>query len=405
MKKRLSDLCDPARSICYGIVQPGNQVDNGLPIIRVKDLSGHRIDVMDVMRVAPEIEAKYRRSRIRSGDVLISLVGSMGQVAIAGQEVDGWNIARAVGLIPAIDRHHAEWLRFSLQSQEAQDFINDHANTTVQATFNLKDLARVPIPYPPKPERDAVLQILGALDDKIEVNRKASATLEEMARALYRSWFVDFDPVWAKLEGRQPAHMEATTAALFPDSFDDDGLPVGWRLAPVGDVLTLNYGKALKKELRIAGQYPVYGSGGSDTSHNQSLVSQPTIIVGRKGTVGSLYWEPRGCWPIDTVFYVTSACPLSYIYRMLQELPLAHMNTDAAVPGLNRDNAYRLEVAFPGEKLIAAYDKIAGAFQDRIDALENESRTLAILRDALLPRLMSGELRVGEARELVAEVA
>ncbi len=250
-----------------------------------------------------------------------------------------------------------------------------------------------------------IAAILGALDDKIEVNRKASATLEEMARALYRSWFVDFDPVHAKAEGRSPAYMDAPTAALFPDSFGDDGLPVGWRSVPVGELLTLNYGKALKKELRIAGEYPVYGSGGSDTSHEQALVQQPTIIVGRKGTVGSLYWEPRGCWPIDTVFYVTSDLPLPYIYRMLQELPLEHMNTDAAVPGLNRDNAYRLKVAFPGSQLIAAYEQTAGAFQARIDSLENESRTLAALRDTLLPRLMSGELRVGEARELVEEVA
>ncbi len=176
MIKELSDLCAPDRSICYGIVQPGRQSERGKPILRVKDIAGNRINTSDAMLVEDSIEAKYKRSRMRAGDVLVSLVGSMGQVAIASPEVDGWNIARAVGLVPVIDRHHAEWVRYSIQTREAQSFIQEHANTTVQATFNLKDLARLPIPYPSKEVRSEVLAVLGALDDKIVVNRKTAAT-------------------------------------------------------------------------------------------------------------------------------------------------------------------------------------------------------------------------------------
>ena len=336
-----------------------------------------------------------------AGVLITGRVGTLGKLHVAAEAC--WPSDNALIIKPVSDEIDRSFLRYALSEviASATELNRGAANPLLTQ----KDLGQLEIAFFPFPEQREIAAILGALDDKIEVNRKASATLEEMARALYRSWFVDFDPVWAKLEGRQPAHVDAATAALFPDSFGDGGLPVGWRSVPVGELLTLNYGKALKKELRIAGEYPVYGSGGSDTSHEQALVQQPTIIVGRKGTVGSLYWEPRGCWPIDTVFYVTSDLPLPYIYRMLQELPLAHMNTDAAVPGLNRDNAYRLKVAFPGSQLIAAYEQTAGAFQARIDSLENESRTLAMLRDTLLPRLMSGELRVGEARELVEEVA
>jgi type I restriction enzyme S subunit len=198
--------------------------------------------------------------------------------------------------------------------------------------------------------------------------------------------------------------MDQTTAALFPDCFGEDGLPEGWRLRRLGDLVLLNYGKALKKDIRVPGVFPVFGSGGSDSTHEVALINEPTIIVGRKGTVGSVRWAPSGCWPIDTAYYVTSEYSLSYILPLIQELPLAEMNTDAAVPGLNRENAYRLEIPIPCNDIIDAFVALAGPWQAKQDALTKENQTLANLRDTLLPRLMSGELRVGDARDLVEEV-
>lgn len=198
--------------------------------------------------------------------------------------------------------------------------------------------------------------------------------------------------------------MDDATAALFPDRFGDDGLPESWGMQRLGELLKLNYGKALTKDLREPGNFPVYGSGGTSSTHVKALVAHPTVVVGRKGTVGTVFWAPHGCWPIDTTYYVTTEWPMVYAFRALQHLPLSDMNTDAAVPGLNRENAYRLEVPFPGEKIIEAYAEIAGAIQNKIDSNEAENKTLATLRDALLPRLMSGELRVGEAREMAEGV-
>ena len=272
-----------------------------------------------------------------------------------------------------------------------------------QPLINQTSLKAVLLPVPEPESRLEIAAVLAALDDKIELNRKTAATLEEMARALYRSWFVDFDPVHAKAGGRAPAHMDTQTAALFPGSFGEDGLPEGWELKRLGDLIKLNYGKALKKDLRIPGEFPVFGSGGVGGTHKEALVKAPTIIVGRKGTVGSLHWAPNGSWPIDTVFYVTSDYPLSLIMRLLGELPLNEMNTDAAVPGLNRDNAYRLEIPFPSAAIVQAYSKLSDEWQQKVDQLEAENQTLATLRDTLLPRLMSGELRVGEVKEQVED--
>lgn len=122
-------------------------------------------------------------------------------------------------------------------------------------------------------------------------------------------------------------------------------------------------------------------------------------MVGRKGTVGSLYWEDRNFYPIDTVFYVKSPMPLTFCYYLLQTLRLEEMNTDAAVPGLNRSNAYRLEVAIPSEGVVQSFALIASLFREKILSNSLENSNLAAMRDLLLPKLMSGEIRLREAEE------
>src|SRR5699024_1172456 len=112
-------------------------------------------------------------------------------------------------------------------------------------------------------------------------------------------------------------------------------VPKGWLPSTLGSFIELAYGKALRADTRVAGNVPVYGSGGITGWHNNALITEPSVIVGRKGTVGSLYWESRPFFPIDTVFYVKTKKPLVYVHELLKHLPLRDMNTDAAVPGLN----------------------------------------------------------------------
>src|SRR3990172_4419703 len=207
------------RGISYGIVQPGRHDASGVPIVRVNNLSQNSIASDDVLCVGREIERNYSRTRLHGGEVLLSLVGSIGACAVVPDTMAGWNVARAIAVIPPKEAVGARWVCFCLRSPVAQHYMRIWATTTVQATLNLGDVARLPIPVPPKEERDPIVSILGSLDDKIELNRRMNETLEAMARAIFQSWFVDFDPVRAKAEGRQPAGMDAETAALFPDSF------------------------------------------------------------------------------------------------------------------------------------------------------------------------------------------
>lgn len=286
-----------------------------------------------------------------------------------------------------------------MESRPGKHLIDSVLNTTVQKTLNLKDIRQLPVPLPARYIVDGVSQIVDALDDRITLLRETNATLEAIAQALFKSWFVDFDPVRAKRGGRAPEGMDKATAALFPDSFEDSELgevPRGWRPCRLDRLLELAYGKALKAESRRPGPVPVYGSGGVTGWHDTALVAEPSIVVGRKGTVGSLYWESRPFFPIDTVFYVRTSLPMSYCFELLKTLGLQGMNTDAAVPGLNRENVYRLLVPTVPDRVIAAFDAVVISIRRRIDHNAGHAETLAVLRDTLLPRLISGQLRLPE---------
>lgn len=287
----------------------------------------------------------------------------------------------------------ARWAYYCLLTYD----INGMDSGSAIPSTSRDEFYKLPVKVPALVEQNRIVEALSLLDDRITLLRETNATLEAIAQALFKSWFVDFDPVRAKAEGRQPEGMDAPTAALFPDSFEESELglvPKGWRVGKVENVMDLPYGKALKSTDRVDGVVPVYGSGGVTGYHNESLVDGPSIVVGRKGTVGSLYWEDRPFFPIDTVFYVKAKQPLTYCYYLLQTLGLEGMNTDGAVPGLNRNNAYRLPVVIPSERALDAFDEIVAAIRAKIFANIQEAQTLTQLRDTLLPRLITGQLRL-----------
>jgi type I restriction enzyme S subunit len=189
------------------------------------------------------------------------------------------------------------------------------------------------------------------------------------------------------------------TAELFPDELVESEIgvvPKGWGESKLEDYITLSYGKSLRKSDRKDGKVPVYGSGGLTGSHNESLIDGPGIIIGRKGTVGSIYWEDKDYWPIDTVFYVEpkNGVDLSFYYYLLNTLGLDDMNTDAAVPGLNRNNAYRLKIPSFPDDLMNHFAEFTSDIHKTMNAKIEERRTLENLRDTLLPKLISGEVGV-----------
>ena len=183
--KPLRELVDD-RGITYGIVQPGQPQYSGTPILRVNNFTSEGLDLDDVMMVDPIIAEKYRRSTLQGREVLITLVGSVGLVSVVPPQVIGWNVARAVGVAPIRPEYDPRWIAWCLQTPESQRYIEERLNTTVQKTFNLKDLAEIPIPLPPQAELKAITGLLGALDETIDLNRKMSETLLALMSAVWK---------------------------------------------------------------------------------------------------------------------------------------------------------------------------------------------------------------------------
>ncbi len=277
--------------------------------------------------------------------------------------------------------------------------IARNKQTTGLGHVTKRDLENIEAASPELPEQYAIAHILGTLDDKIELNRRMNETLEAMSRALYTSWFVTFDPVHAKAEGRDPG-LPPNIADLFPDSFEDSELgeiPKGWGVRKLGDLLELAYGKALKAEDRRDGNVPVYGSNGQVGWHDQHLVDGPGIVVGRKGNPGITTWVPTNFFPIDTTFYVVpkpSCRSLEFLFHALRTHDLAALGADSAVPGLNRNLVYMSNQLLPPAEILGHFDRIAGGLSRRVNFGNDATRALAAVRDTLLPKLISGALRV-----------
>ncbi|MBI4379226.1 MAG: hypothetical protein HY578_09035 [Nitrospinae bacterium] len=178
------------------------------------------------------------------------------------------------------------------------------------------------------------------------------------------------------------------------------------RGSSLGDVIELAYGKALKEVIRLPGKIPVYGSNGKVGWHNESLVKGPGIIVGRKGNPGIITWTPTDFYPIDTTFYDVPKGIIRrtyYLYHVLLLQDLPSLGEDSAVPGLNRNIAYMNKILIPPSDIISTFNKQEKPLSDKMNFNEIQSLTLAAIRDTLLPKLLSGEIRVKDTEKFAEE--
>jgi type I restriction enzyme S subunit len=276
---------------------------------------------------------------------------------------------------------------------------------------------------PPLAEQKAIAAVLGALDDKIELNRRMNATLEAMARALFQSWFVDFDPVRAKMEGRQPAGMDAETAALFPEHFahgEHEMLPAGWRLATIEEVCainawtlgqnddleTLEYVEISEVSRGNIANIATYPRGEEPSRARRRLRHGDTVLSTVRPDRGSYFLalNPPENRVASTGFAVLTPTkvPWSFVHAALTQPEvsdhLGQMADGGAYPAVRPEVIGAMQVAVPNEpKIFEAFHRFCAPLFEQAEANRTKSHTLATLRDTLLPKLLRGELSVAEA--------
>ena len=357
----LSELCEQIADCPHSTPLWTN---SGVIVLRNQNIRGGRLDLSSPSYTdEAHFDQRSRRAGLRSGDLVLTREAPMGEVCMIPDNLRCCLGQRMVMLRPDPEKCDSQFLLYSIQSDTVQHEIkvNEGTGSTV-SNLRIPLLEALPIPHPPLAEQKAIAAVLGALVDKIELNRRMNATLEAMARALFQSWFVDFEPVRAKLDGRQPVGLDPATAALFPESFEETAfghVPNGWGVKMLGELVELAYGKPLKAEDRKHGPVCVYGANGPVGWHDEVLVSGPGIVIGRKGNPGVVTWSHGDFYPIDTTFYVEpiGICrSLYFLYYALSLHNLANLSADSAVPGLNRNHAYMSKQVIPSQAVLTAFD-------------------------------------------------
>ncbi len=333
------------------------------------------------------------------GDLYVSLKGATKDGTMIG------SVARVPHTVPSgrltqdtvklefrnPDPEEMSYLYWILRTPDYRAYCAKRATGSAVVALSRQDFLGYPVP-PLSSLRKQLVNLFEGIDRKIENLRRQNETLERIAQTLFKHWFVDFE--FPNEDGKP---YKSSGGAMVRSDLGE--IPEGWRVGKLGDLFILNYGKSLTLENRISGQYPVVGSSGVVGSHQSYLVKAPGIVIGRKGTIGQVIWLEENFYPIDTTFYVEDilGCnDIYFYYFLLKTQNFQRLTSDSAVPGLNRDMAYSVEIVIPGITYIDKFNMVTKAIFDKLNLNQRQIKTLTKTRDLLLPQLMSGKLRITE---------
>lgn len=376
-------------SISYGIVQPGSHTEiNCVPIIRVNNIKNGYIKTDDVMKVSADIEEKYRRTRLVGGELLITVVGSVGECAIVPEELKDWNVARAVSVARIKDSYDKRFIKYCFKSEDIRFQMYGNTNDTVQPTLNLSSLKALQLTIPSLAEQKSIASVLSSLDDKIDLLHRQNKTLEAMAETLFRQWFV---------EG------------------------VGdWEEGTIDDVVSIKGGTTPSTK------EPEYWDGNIHWTSPRDLSSQESVFMfdtDRKITEKGLAQIGSGLMPIGTVL-MSSRAPIGYL--AITDIPVAinqgyiaivcdrvasnyfmylwckanmeeikNSGNGSVFEEISKSSFKALPINIPPIDVMNGFNVSVKPLFEKIRSNQLQAKVLERLRDGLLPKLMSGEVRVG----------
>jgi type I restriction enzyme S subunit len=445
-ERKLKDLCVDKTGIQTGPfgsqLHKEDYVSNGTPIITVEHLAGNRISHENLPNVSDEDKARLAKYHLATGDLVFSRVGSVDRNALVGPEEDGWLFSGRC-LRVRVDKSQIDpiYLSYFFSLEGFKEHIRSVAVGATMPSINTKILSDVSIYFPPLLEQKAIAQILGALDDKIELNRQMNATLEGMAQALFKSWFVDFDPVIdnalaagnpipddlaARAEVRRQALANGTAnreaakpfSAAFQQTESMGWIPEGWEVSHLIENVRLTMGQSPSSDhyntngdglpfhqgvTNYGERFPrheQYSTGGNRYAEDGDVLFSVRAPVGRINIANCKLIIGRGLAALRH--------EKNYQGFLVYFLKHTFATEDSIGSGtifnaVNKKEMERIPLIVPPDDTTRAFDDIANSLDEKIASNAEQAETLTKLRDTLLPKLISGELRIPEAEQLTEE--
>ena len=377
---KLSDICVEEKGT-YGI--PASAVDyspNLYTYLRITDINDDgTLNKESLKSVSDERASHYL---LKENDIVFARTGnSTGRNYFYSQD-DGELVYAGFLIKFSLDpqKVNPAFIKYYAQSKTYWDWVSSFNTGSTRGNINAQTYANMTFFLPERQQQDLLVRTLSQLDKKIAVNAQINQNLEQQAQAVFKSWFVDFEPF---------------QDVRFVDS-EQGPIPDGWRVGTLKEMLDIRYGKDHKK--LSEGKIPVYGSGGLMRLVDKALYSGESVLIPRKGTLNNVMRVTGDFWTVDTMFYSVPKrkSAAKFAFHILHNMDLASMNSGSAVPSMTTDILNSIDIVVPPQNALDSFDETTKALWELHESNLHESRRLATLRDTLLPKLMSGEIDVSE---------
>jgi len=348
------------------------------PYIRITDIENNKIKKNQLQFITDDVFSSISRYIVNSGDVIVSIVGSIGFVAIIDDDLDKASLTENCVKFVNLKNLDSKFLYYFLTSGSGQNEIERNTIGAVQKKLPIYGVQNIKIFLPSFPEQRAIAAVLSSLDDKIELLREQNKTLEAIAQAIFKEWFVNFN-------------FPGATGKMIDSELGK--IPEGWKVGKLGDIFEIEYGKSDKK-FDESGDFPVYGAGGIVGYSNLNDYQGYQIIVGCRGTCGNITLAYKDSKITHNSLVITNEWFKPFSYLFLQTIDIKRAITGSTQPQITIGDLANIEMYIPEDLIIKLFSENIKSVFEKIKNNNAQIQTLSALRDTLLPKLMRGEIRV-----------
>lgn len=359
-------------------LRASDYVASGIPVINVRNIGYGTINEEKLEYIDEQTAMRLSMHLLRTNDIVFGRKGAVDRHAFIIEKYNGWlQGSDCIRLRVNTKKLLPQYLSYYFLTKRHKGFMESmcsHGST--MASLNQKILEKIEFPYVSVENQMKIVDVLSAIDRKVMVNRNINANLQQQAQAIFKSWFVDFEPF---------QNGEFVESELGP-------IPKGWRVGTLSELVAVKYGKDHKK--LADGPYPVYGSGGIMRYVERPIYTKESVLIPRKGTLNNVIYLNEPFWSVDTMFYTEMKMEnvAKYVYHFVSGKDLASMNSGSAVPSMTTDILNSMKLVIPTAEWLEKFEQILLPLYSQMFQNAAQSKTLAQLRDTLLPKLMNGEI-------------